>query len=491
MIVSTGIRIARYVARIIFLFSILFIPSSCQRDSSGIFSGMFDMTNPGHKFLFSEIKSRGSLIAATTYNPTGYFIYHGEPMGYQYDKLKMFSDFLGVKLEIKVCKDLDEAYRVLRNGDCDIIAMGLTVNREQSEFVDFTDPHMQTRQVLVQHKPSNWRKMKSWDEVEKALVRDPYSLSGKTVYIERGSVYQECLASISDETRSRINVIEDPSRNAEQLIESVANGEIGYTVCNEYLAQVYEKFYQDIDVKTPLSFAENIAWAVPKGSDSLRMAANDWLRGYKETAVARYLFDKYYSSARTLQMAKNDNSSEQGRMISEYDDIIRKISAKYGLDWRLMASLIYQESHFKPNVQSWAGAYGLMQMMPGTAEKYGIDATSTASEQIEAGARFIRRLDKELQDDVTDPGERMKFVLGAYNVGIAHIFDARRLAKKYGRDPDVWTGNVDFYILNKSNPEYYKDTSVVRFGYAHGEETYNFVNEVLERYEHYKKSIDD
>jgi membrane-bound lytic murein transglycosylase F len=128
--------------------------------------------------------------------------------------------------------------------------------------------------------------------------------------------------------------------------------------------------------------------------------------------------------------------------------------------------------------------------MPATAEIYGVDSTSPPRDQIEAGVRFIKSLDAQLPEEITDTTERVKFILASYNVGIAHIFDARRLADKHGKDPNTWTDHVDYYILNKSDPKYYRD-SVVRYGYARGEETYNFVREILDRYEHYKNVIEN
>jgi membrane-bound lytic murein transglycosylase F len=128
--------------------------------------------------------------------------------------------------------------------------------------------------------------------------------------------------------------------------------------------------------------------------------------------------------------------------------------------------------------------------MPATAAVFGIDSTSSPTEQIDAGIRYLRQLDAELPKEITDPEERIKFILASYNVGIAHIFDARRLAEKNGKDPNVWTENVDYYILNKSNPKYYQD-EVVRYGYARGEETYNFVREILDRYGHYKNILEN
>jgi len=127
--------------------------------------------------------------------------------------------------------------------------------------------------------------------------------------------------------------------------------------------------------------------------------------------------------------------------------------------------------------------------MPATAEKFGVDTLSPPVENIEAGVKFLKWLDAQFEEMIEDERERQKFVMAAYNVGIAHVFDAMRLAEKYDKNPDVWDDNVDYFLLNKSNPKYYTD-SVVYYGYARGEETYKFVHEILDRYDHYKNVID-
>ena len=154
-----------------------------------------------------------------------------------------------------------------------------------------------------------------------------------------------------------------------------------------------------------------------------------------------------------------------------------------------MASLIYQESRFKPKAKSWAGAYGLMQLMPTTARRFGVSKKSPPEKHIKAGVDFIKWLDKRFEKrGMTDEEEKIKFILASYNVGLGHILDARRLAIKDGKDPDIWENNVDEYILKKSNPKYYKDP-VVKYGYCRGSETYNYVYQILDRYEHYKNII--
>ena len=463
--------------------------TSCSNNQGTTDKGLASEITP-QRFRIQEIQDRGRLVAITDYNSTDYFIYRGEPMGFQYEKLKMFADYLGVGLEIKVANSLDQAFRELEIGVVDLIAMGLTVTTERAERMDFTEPILQTRQMLVQRKPANWRKMRTWDDIEKTLIRNPLQLGAKTIYVQDGSAYVNRLNNLSEEIGKPITVIEDPLREVEQLVDAVAKGEIQYTICDENLANFYEKIYPELDIKTPVSFPQNLAWAVRQDADSLESVINSWLKEFNNTVASRYLIEKYYNSPRTAFMAKSEHVSFNGGKISRYDEIMRDLSKKYDFDWRLLASLVYQESQFHPEVTAWSGAYGLMQLMPATAAMFGIDSTSTDKEQLEAGIKYIKVLDRELPKDIKDPDERIKFILASYNLGIAHVFDARRLAEKNGKDPNIWTDNVDYFILNKSNPEFYKDT-VVKFGYAKGEEAYNFVIEVLDRFEHYKNVIDD
>ncbi len=474
-----------------FLFFLpLFLLNSCLNDHQEKMNQILADNNTPVRYRIHEIQERGKLIATTNFNSTDYFIYRGEPMGFQYEKLKMFADYLGVELEIEIANSLDEAFHSLEEGKSDLIAMGLTVTRDRSERFDFTNPILQTRQMLVQRKPANWRKMRTWDDIEKSLIRNPIDLAGKTVRVQKSSAHTERLDNLSEEIGWPILIEEDPLLEVEQLVEAVSNGEIEYTVCDEHMAAFFEKQYPEIDVRTAISFPQNIAWAVRQSSDSLLIAINEWLDEDLDTYASRHLIDKYFNSSRTAFMAKSEAVSFNGKKISQYDEILRNISKQHDFDWRLVASLVYQESQFKPEVKSWAGAFGLMQMMPATAKLLGIDSTASEFEQLEAGILYLKILDGELPKEISDPDERIKFILGAYNLGIAHVFDARRLAEKNGKDPNVWSGHVDYYILNKSNPAYYRD-SVVRYGYADGEETYNFVLEVLDRFEHYKNVVTD
>jgi membrane-bound lytic murein transglycosylase F len=447
-----------------------------------------ETAKPDGDYSLRKVLIKKKLVASTDYNSTNYFVYRGEPMGYQYELLKSLADYLDVKLEIRIINDINNSIACLNENECDLLAFGLTVTKDRKKLVNFSHPLSQTRQVLVQRKPENWRSMRTMEEIDKQLIRNPLELEGKTIHILRESSFRIRLNNLSQEIGADITVVEHPEATMEELIEMVNRGEINYTVSDEHIALVNRKYYPDIDVKTAISFPQNIAWAVKKGNHTLLDTINAWLEEFLETPTANYLYNKYFRNARTINFATSEYHSTRGDKISPWDRAIKKYSKEIDWDWRLLASLIYQESRFHPDAVSWAGAYGLMQLMPHNTEKYGIDSLSSPEEQIRAGVRFLKLLNKQFEDKIEDKNERVKFVLASYNAGIAHVYDARRLAEKYDRDPNLWDENVDFYLLNKSKPEFYTD-SVVKYGYCRGTEPYNFVNDILERYDHYRNTI--
>ena len=217
---------------------------------------------------------------------------------------------------------------------------------------------------------------------------------------------------------------------------------------------------------------------------------DNWINTFNKTLKSRLLYNKYFKNIRSRKIVNSEYNSYSGGSLSPYDEYIKNSSKIIGWDWLLLASMIYQESEFKPNVKSWVGAYGLMQLMPHVLEKYGLDSKASPKEQIMAGVKHIRYIDNQIPDEIADSTERIKFVLASYNCGLGHVLDARRLAEKDGKDPNVWTHNVDSCILSLSEKEYYHDP-VVYNGYVRGKETFNFVRQIIERYNIYKELIND
>lgn len=434
-----------------------------------------------------SIRVRGKLIAVTDVNSTDYFIYKGEPMGFTYELLRSFSDHLGLGLEIITGNQLDEAFKTLNSGKADLLAIGLTVNSSRKQEVSFTEPIEETRQVLVQRKPHNWRSFTA-DELNRKLLRNQLDLANKTVYVQQGSSHVDRLRTLSEEIGDSIHIIEVPY-DAEKLIRNVANGEIEYTVCDENVAKVIASYYHNIDISTPVSFPQNIAWAVRKNhSDKLLKELNNWITSYRKTKAYAFLYAKYFRNSRISHMVNSDYYSLNTGKLSRYDDVIKKYSASINWDWRLLASLVCQESHFNAGAKSGAGAYGLMQIMPVTAREFGIDVKASPENNIKAGVKYLKYLDSFFDSKIPDESERLKFVLASYNAGPGHVIDAMNLAEKNGMDPHKWFGNVAVWMLRISDPENYNDP-IIKSGYFKGTESVSFVTEVLDRYGQYSNLL--
>ncbi|GAA0891486.1 transporter substrate-binding domain-containing protein [Fulvivirga kasyanovii] len=440
-------------------------------------------------FDLKKIKERGTLIAIVDNSSTGYFLYKGQPMGYEYDLLALFAEKIGVTLEIKSTASIDKAFEMLNAGEGDVIAYSLTVTKARKKIVAFTESHYTARQVLVQRKPKGWRKM-TREQLDKTLIRNQVDLIGEEVHVRKSSSYEERLHNLSQEIGGDIIIIEDQdSAETEELIRRVAQGNIKYTVADETVAFVNAAYYPQIDVKTPISFPQQIAWAVRKNAPELLAEMNSWMKQLKKQATFNVIYNKYFKSPRaSLRRAKSDFSSIGGEKISVYDDLIKEAADSLGWDWRLLASQIYQESHFNPEAQSWAGAVGLMQLVPETGYRFGAENLYDPRQSIMAGVNYLRFLDKLWAKTIEDKDERIKFVLASYNVGLGHVVDARELAKKHDKDPQKWEGNVEYYLLMKSKPDFFRDP-VVESGYCRGEEPVNYVREILSRYDQYKQLI--
>ena len=436
-----------------------------------------------------EIRERGKLIALTGYNSTSYFIYKGTPMGYEYELLEQLAKEIGVDLEVKVVQRMDQILDLLNQGAGDIVAVNMTVTQERQKLVNFTDPITITRQVLVQRTPESFVQTGIGNK-ETVNIKSTIELVGKSVYVRTNTAYSSRLKNLSDEIGGEIKIQEvQGDINTEDLIKKVAEGEIDYTVADENVAMINQTYYSNLNISVPISFPQKIAWAVRKDSPDLTIAVNDWLKKIKKKNLFYVLYAKYFRNQKLkLQTVNSEFFSSSTGKISPYDKTIKKYAKKIDWDWRIIASLIYQESKFDPCAQSWTGATGLMQLMPTTAEQFGVFHLEDPTESIIVGTKYIAYLNRMWDDIVPDKEERIKFILASYNVGPGHVFDARRLAKKYGKDPNIWEDNVDFYLLNKSKEKYFNDP-VVKVGYCRGEEPFNYVRQILSRYNHYKNFV--
>ena len=433
-----------------------------------------------------DIKERKVLKAITSYSETNYFLYKGRPMGYEYELLERLADQLDVNLDILIAKDQQDAYELLRRGEGDIVAMGLTINANNKEHASFSLPHRTTRQVLVQKMPWNWHSMKR-HEIEKLLVSDPFELIGKPVFVRENSAHYQRLKNLEEEIGEKLNIVEIPGyMTAYEIMSKVNSGEYDYAVIDENQAKINQSDFPDLDVGTPVSLPIRTGWALRKSSPELLEAVNQWIEKMHDEVDYYVIYNKYFKNRRFFKNRIGSKFfSRNSGEISPYDTLVKKYSRGY--DWRFISSVIYQESHFVPDTSSWAGAVGLMQLMPTTAKAFGVKNPRDPEESISAGVDYIHYL-MNFWKEVPDSVQRLKFALASYNCGMAHVLDAQRLAEKYGYDKDQWDENVEIFVRKLSKPEYFTDP-VVKYGYCRGEEPYQYVRQIIDRYSHYKKFI--
>lgn len=433
-----------------------------------------------------KILERGYMVAIMDNSSTGVFQYKGHTMGYEYELLKMFADSIGVDLRITIQPNLEAAFKLLNEGEGDVLAYNLTVTKERKKKIKFSDYHNLVKQVLVQRKPENWRKMKL-HEIEKQLIRNPVDLIGKEVHVRYHSAFHSRLQNLSDEIGGDILIVEDfPDVMTEGLLEKVAKGEIEYTVAEEDVALVNAAYYPILDIKTAVSFPQQIAWGMRKNADSLQSTMNNWIRKMKKTPEYHTVYNRYFRSSRQSRRRNySQYSSMGGGKLSPYDSLIKATAAELGWDWRLFASQVFKESKFDPKAVSWAGAIGLMQVLPRTGESYGATNLKNPEQNLSAALQHLKWLQRMWDKEIEDPEERIKFLLASYNVGHGHVFDAIRLADKHGEIPNKWD-TVKKYLILKEQPEYYNDPDV-EFGYCRGSEPVNYVKVIYTTFENYKQ----
>lgn len=424
-----------------------------------------------------QVEDNGRLVALTLYSSTTYFIYRGEPMGFQYELAEQFARSLGVKLEIEVADNPQELRQMLLQGKGDIIVYNLPITFGGRDSLLYCGEETVSHQVLVQR---GGRRNNPLSDVTQLI--------GKEVYVKPGRSLNR-LRNLNKELGGGILIreVKADSITEEDLISQVALGEINYTICDNEVAKLNRTYYPQLDVRLQVGLDQRSSWAVRKNQPLLAEAADKWYRENVNSPAYKASMKRYFEQAKA-QPHYYILSVKDGR-ISHYDDLFKKYADSIGWDWKLLASLAYKESNFDTSVVSWAGAKGLMQLMPRTARIMGVPEgmEHNAEESVKAATKYLKLMERSFKS-IADPEERTNFVLASYNAGIGHIFDAMALAEKHGHDKHRWTDHVEKYILLKSKPEYYND-SVCRNGYFRGQETFRFVREIRARHNVYKEKI--
>jgi len=423
-----------------------------------------------------------TLRVLTLNTSTSYFIYRDQPMGYHYDMIRAFCNYHGLVPEIILAPGIASMVQMLQEGAGDVIAYHVPVTREYRDSVTYCGLQQINHQVLVQ------RAMRG-----DTLLRDVTDLIGKRVTVTTGSRYHQRMIHLNEELGGGI-LIETAGSDSivtEDLIRMVSRGEIAYTVADNDLARFNKTYFRNLHTDLQISFDQRSSWVVRNDTPILADSLNSWFESKSAEPVFMRIMKRYFEETKGFYEEDRFSYSEilGPGVISPFDNYFRKEGARQGIDWRLLAALAYQESTFRTEESSWAGAVGLMGLMPATAASLGItsDQLYDPEHNIRVGTQYLKNL-IALFSSVGDRSEEIKLALAAYNGGIGHISDARALAEKYEADKNVWEGNVERFVQLKSLEQYYTDP-VCRNGYFRGDETINYVREVIARWEQYRQSV--
>lgn len=415
------------------------------------------------------VQARGTLRVAVDNNSSSYYIYRGRRMGFEYELLLDLGKRLGVQVEFIVAADIDDAFAQLEDGRVDLIAMNLQQNTQSN--VSYTEAIGTMSTVLVGRE-----KLLSWD-----------SLGKDTVVVRKGAVYTSQLARLKDSLDLDFSILEVPDHE-ETLLDRLVEKEINWTVAEKTVAQTNATYYDDLRLGLDVSKEGTVTWAMRNTSTDLLQVVNTWLLEKKKRFIPD-LYTKYFLNSKNQHFRTTSAySSLGGNRISVYDELIQENAKTLGWDWRLLAAVVYKESAFDTTALSYAGAQGLLQLMPVTLERFGVTNPSDPAESLRGGVKYLQYLDKFWLERVPETNERIKFILASYNIGQGHVEDAWKLTLKYRKNTQSWQEVSNFLNL-KSDPKYYRDP-VVKSGYAKGHIAVNYVRDVLGLFQSYKALVD-
>jgi membrane-bound lytic murein transglycosylase F len=416
------------------------------------------------------IKKRGVLRVLTRNSGATYFLWRGELLGYEYEMVRHFAEGHGLEVEMVVAPTREDLIPMLKDGKGDLIAAFLTISDERrAQGVEFSPRYNKASEMVV---------AKSSEE-GLAGIGD---LAGRTITVRKSSSYWSTLQELLAQGHS-LTVEEAPEdMETEEIMARVADGAYDLTVADSHLVDL-ELAWRD-DLRACFAVKEEVehGWAVRAENTALQGAVNDFWKKEYRGLLANMTYNKYFKSSK--EMTKHHEGrvdGGKGAELSPYDHKVQPIASEHKIDWRLITSQMYQESRFDPNAKSFAGALGLMQVMPRTAKEMGYTKLHDPEIGIRAGVEYLDWTWNRY-DEAIDVRDRYWFALAAYNAGIGHVADARRLADQKGWDRNLWFENVEKAMLLLAKPEY---ANKAKYGYVRGQEPVNYVREIRDRYQIY------
>lgn len=416
--------------------------------------------------LLTQVTSLGELRVILKNNALSYYHTENGPAGYEYDIVKRFADFLNVRLTIQTPPNTSQIIPALQNKRAHI-ATEMVVNQRASHPSLYFGPNTQiaTQQLVYRRTTKKPRKIAD-------LLGGDLEVMANSSHSQRLATYQAYLPELT--------WVENRKATNSDLLYKLANAEIDYTISHSNLIAITQRYYPQLAVALDLSEPQAIAWAFARNHDrSLYYRAIEFFHQFKQQDQLAQLYENYFGHLEQL-----DSSGAHAfryyirHRLPKYRHLFQQASRRYGVDWKLLAAISYQESHWNPQATSPTGVRGMMMLTNITAKEVGVTNRLDPRQSVFGGTKYFKQMKKRLKPSIKEP-DRTWMALAAYNVGLGHVRDAYKLCQKYGDSANLWV-NLREYLARINQAQWHRQT---RYGKALGKEAVEYVENIRSYYD--------
>ncbi|WP_078119302.1 membrane-bound lytic murein transglycosylase MltF [Thiosocius teredinicola] len=430
-------------------------------------AALFLMYRHGSSTELERVQQRGELVVATRHAPTVYHQGAEGPDGFEVALIRAFAKHLGVKPKFVFPETLDDLLGATSSGKVNMAAAGLTATAQRRERVSFSFPYEYVTEQVVYRRGT--KRPKSLDEIAEGEL-----------HVVADSSHEETLNRLKSNDRPNLTWQRYVGIGTETLLSQLDEGKLRLTVVDSNEVELSRRVYKHAATAFELGDPQPIAWAFPRrGDGTLLSAANDFLRQAQKTGHLQRLQARYFGHSGRMNFVDTRDFWRHVRdRLPDYQHLFEEAADITGIDWRLLAAIGYQESHWQADAVSPTGVRGIMMLTQGTARQVGVTDRNDPQQSIIGGAKYLKVVGRKIPTRIKEP-HHLWLTLAGYNVGFGHLEDARILTERDGGNPDLWL-EVKQRLPLLTKKEYY---STVKNGFARGNEPVNYVDNIRNYYD--------
>ena len=413
-----------------------------------------------------QVKSQGELVIVTRNGPTTFYEGPFGATGPEYDLAKLFAEHLGVKLRVKIASDFNEIIPMVAQREAHFAAAGLTITNERKSRVRFSTAYQSISQQVV---------YRANDTRPNSL----HDITDGSIEVIAGSSHAARLQKVSMQYPT-LSWSETSEIGSDELLSKVWKKESRYAIADSNEVQMNQRFYPELRVAFDLTGPQQLAWAFPIGNDhSLYLEAQQFFSMIKKSGQLNQIMERHYGHIQDFDYVGTRTFMRHiDKRLPRYIEYFHESAEQNSMDWRLLAAVGYQESHWNSRAVSPTGVRGIMMLTRATAADMGYKNRIKPRNSIMGGGRYLAQLKKRLPKRIQDP-DRTWFALAAYNIGMGHLHDARIITQTRGGNPDKWM-DVKENLPLLMQKRWYKNT---KYGYARGNEALRYVENIRSYYD--------